>query len=158
MATGVCCIGNSMPGGCCDGGISTTGRAAPARYNLLPRQPERPGIPPPPGAEGWGGRNMVVEIRMWREEMYWCQIQRKDKDSQHSRKRTGTKTNKQKGKAVSTEDLPFWKNGQKLAIKKKGGKYTRFAWAGGTFFPVVLLLQFFVLAGNRFWFYILIMY
>ncbi len=35
---------------------------------------------------------------------------------------------------------------------------TRFAWAGGTFFPVVLLFQFFVLAGNRFWFYILLMY
>ncbi len=28
------------------------------------------------------------------------------------------------------------------------------AWAGGTFFPVVLLCQFFVLVGNRFWFYI----
>ncbi len=28
-------------------------------------------------------------------------------------------------------------------------------WAGGTLFPVVLLCQFFVLAGNRFWFYIL---
>jgi hypothetical protein len=26
------------------------------------------------------------------------------------------------------------------------------AWAGGTFFPVVLLCQFLVLAGNRFWF------
>ncbi len=37
-------------------------------------------------------------------------------------------------------------------------KYTRFAWAGGTFSPVVLLCQFFVLAGNRFWFYILLMY
>ncbi len=34
-------------------------------------------------------------------------------------------------------------------------KYTRCAWAGGTFFPVVLLCRFFVLAGNRFWFYIL---
>jgi hypothetical protein len=32
---------------------------------------------------------------------------------------------------------------------------TRFAWAGGTFFPVVLLCQFLVLARNRFWFYIL---
>ena len=31
-------------------------------------------------------------------------------------------------------------------------KYTRCAWAGGTFSPVVLLCQFFVLAGNRFWF------
>ncbi len=31
---------------------------------------------------------------------------------------------------------------------------TRFAWAGGTFFPVVVLCQFLVLAGNRFWFYI----
>ncbi len=29
-------------------------------------------------------------------------------------------------------------------------KYTRFMWAGGTFSPVVLLFQFFVLAGNRF--------
>ncbi len=37
-------------------------------------------------------------------------------------------------------------------------KYTCFAWAGGTIFPVVLLFQFFVLAGNRFWFYILLMY
>ena len=34
-------------------------------------------------------------------------------------------------------------------------KYTCCAWAGGTFFPVVLLCQFLVLAGNRFWFYIL---
>jgi hypothetical protein len=33
--------------------------------------------------------------------------------------------------------------------------YTRCAWAGGTFFPVVLLCQFLVLAGNRFWFNIL---
>ncbi len=37
-------------------------------------------------------------------------------------------------------------------------KYTCFALAGGTFFPVVLLCQFFVLAINRFWFYILLMY
>jgi hypothetical protein len=28
-------------------------------------------------------------------------------------------------------------------------------WAGGTFFTVVLVCQFLVLAGNRFWFYIL---
>jgi hypothetical protein len=33
--------------------------------------------------------------------------------------------------------------------------YTRFAWAGGTFFTVVLLCQFLVLAGNRFWLHIL---
>jgi hypothetical protein len=37
-------------------------------------------------------------------------------------------------------------------------KHTRYTWAGGTFFPVVLLCQFSVLAGNRFWFYILFMY
>jgi hypothetical protein len=37
-------------------------------------------------------------------------------------------------------------------------KYTCYAWAVGTFFPVVLLCQFSVLAGNRFWFYILLMY
>jgi hypothetical protein len=36
--------------------------------------------------------------------------------------------------------------------------YTCYAWAGGTFFPVVLLCKFSVLAGNRFWFYILLMY
>ncbi len=41
---------------------------------------------------------------------------------------------------------------------RQRNEYTRFAWAGGTFFPVVLLFQFFVLAGNRFWFYILLMY
>ncbi len=34
-------------------------------------------------------------------------------------------------------------------------KYTRCTWAGGTFFPVVLLCQFLVVAGVRFWFYIL---
>ncbi len=34
-------------------------------------------------------------------------------------------------------------------------EYNRCAWAGGTFFPVVLLCQSFVLAGNRFWVYIL---
>jgi hypothetical protein len=37
-----------------------------------------------------------------------------------------------------------------------GPTYTRWAWAEGTFFPVVVLCQFLVLAGNRFWFYILI--
>ncbi len=39
---------------------------------------------------------------------------------------------------------------------RRRNEYTCFAWAGGTFFPVVLLCQFFVLAGNRFWFYILL--
>ncbi len=38
------------------------------------------------------------------------------------RKRMEIKTNKQKGKAVSTKDLPFWQNRQKLAIKKGGHK------------------------------------
>ncbi len=41
---------------------------------------------------------------------------------------------------------------------RRRNEYTRFAWARGTFFPVVLLFQFLVLAGNRFWFYILLMY
>ena len=36
-----------------------------------------------------------------------------------------------------------------------GGTCPHFAWAGGTFFPVMLLCQFLVLAGHRFWFYIL---
>ena len=44
-------------------------------------------------------------------------------------------------------------------LQELGWKYTktntRFARTGGTFFPVVLLRQFLVLAGNRFWFYIL---
>ncbi len=38
---------------------------------------------------------------------------------------------------------------------KINGRNTRCTWAGGTFFPVVLLCQFLVLAGNRHWFYIL---
>ncbi len=37
-------------------------------------------------------------------------------------------------------------------------KYTRYACAVGAYFPVVLLCQFSVLVGNRFWFYILLMY
>ncbi len=39
-----------------------------------------------------------------------------------------------------------------------GGTCPRFAWACGTFFPVVLLCQYLILAGNRFWLYILLMY
>ncbi len=42
-----------------------------------------------------------------------------------------------------------------LVLYRQRLEYTRFAWAGGTFFPVVLMCQFLVLAGNRFWFYIL---
>ncbi len=38
---------------------------------------------------------------------------------------------------------------------RRRNKYTCCTWAGGTFFPVVVLCQFMVLAGNRFWFYIL---
>jgi hypothetical protein len=41
---------------------------------------------------------------------------------------------------------------------RQRNKYTLYVWAGGTFFSVVLLCQFFVLAGNRFWFYIFLMY
>jgi hypothetical protein len=40
-------------------------------------------------------------------------------------------------------------------VKKSNKENTRCAWAGGTFFPVVLLCQFLVLVGDRFWFYIL---
>ncbi len=35
---------------------------------------------------------------------------------------------------------------------RQRNKYIRYAWAGGTFFPVVLLCQYLVLVGNRFWF------
>ncbi len=38
---------------------------------------------------------------------------------------------------------------------RQRNEYTCFAWAGGTFFPVVLLCQFLALGGNRFWFCIL---
>ena len=41
---------------------------------------------------------------------------------------------------------------------RQRNKYTCCAWAGGTFFPVVLLCQFLVLAANRFWFYLLCTY
>ncbi len=38
---------------------------------------------------------------------------------------------------------------------RQRNEYTCYAWAGGTFFPVVVLCQFLILAGNRFWFYYL---
>ena len=40
---------------------------APARYNLpRPQRPEGPGMqPPPPVADGWGGRDMVVDVQIW---------------------------------------------------------------------------------------------
>ena len=41
---------------------------------------------------------------------------------------------------------------------RQRNEYTCYVRAGGTFFPVVLLCQFSVLARNRFWFYILLMY
>ncbi len=31
-----------------------------ASYNLPPRRPEWPGTLPPPGAKGWGGKDMMV--------------------------------------------------------------------------------------------------
>ncbi len=45
-----------------------------------------------------------------------------------------------------------------MLLNKLFYKHTCYAWAGWTFFPVVLLCQFSVQAGNRFWFYILLMY
>ncbi len=48
---------------------------------------------------------------------------------------------------------PLWTD--RLTDRQRN-EYTRFAWAGGTFFPVVLLCQFLVLVGNRFWLYILL--
>jgi hypothetical protein len=38
---------------------------------------------------------------------------------------------------------------------RQRNEYTCCAWAGGTLFPVVPLCQLLVLAGNRYWFYIL---
>jgi hypothetical protein len=44
---------------------------------------------------------------------------------------------------------------EKKSAKSAKIQYACCAWAGGTFFPVVVLCQFLVLAGNRFWLYIL---
>ncbi len=52
----------------------------------------------------------------------------------------------------------IWNGQTNRQTNRQAEKYTCYAWAGGTFFPVVLLCQFSVLAGNRFWFYILLMY
>ncbi len=73
------------------------------------------------------------------------------------------------GKANLVRFTLFYSTLLALTDRKTDGrrnKYTRFAWAGGTcphvaraggtFFPVVLLCQFLVLAGNRFWLYILL--
>jgi hypothetical protein len=46
----------------------------------------------------------------------------------------------------------------KIKMRQQTLTHTRCAWAGGTFFPVVLLCQFLVLAGNRFCFYLLCKY
>ncbi len=48
-----------------------------------------------------------------------------------------------------------WQRNEYTRFAWAGGTCPRFAWAWGTFSPVV---QFLVLAGNRFWFYILLMY
>ncbi len=48
------------------------------------------------------------------------------------------------------EDMVLWHDS-----KREKMQYTCCMWAGGTFFPVVVLSQFLVLVGNRFWFYIL---
>ena len=44
----------------------------------------------------------------------------------------------------------------RLPAKKAQNACRAVVWAGGTFFPVVLLCQFLVLAGNGFWLYILL--
>ncbi len=49
-------------------------------------------------------------------------------------------------------------NISRLICVRKNLWNTCCAWAWGTFFPVVLLCQFLVLAGNRFWFYLLCTY
>ena len=72
-----------------------SGDAAPARYNLpRPRQPEGPGIQPLPLiADGWGGRDMVVEVQIgWSEKCVCAKYEREEsKDSQHSRERMEAK-------------------------------------------------------------------
>ncbi len=51
-----------------------------------------------------------------------------------------------------------WQKNKYTRFAWAGGTCPCFAWAGGTFFTLVLLCQFLVLAGNRFWLYILFMY
>jgi hypothetical protein len=51
--------------------------------------------------------------------------------------------------------LPTQCTNQRICMILTSAKNTRCAWAGGTFFTVVLLSQFLVLVGNRFWFYLL---
>ncbi len=59
------------------------------------------------------------------------------------------------GKPLQTDGrTDGWRN-EYTRFAWAGGTCPCFAWAGGTFSPVV---QFLVLAGNRFWFYILLMY
>jgi hypothetical protein len=65
------------------------------------------------------------------------------------------------GKANLVQFTLFYSTLLTLTDRQNDGRkkeFTRFAWAGGTFFPVVLLCQFIVLARNRFRFYILLMY
>ncbi len=50
----------------------------------------------------------------------------------------------------------FITTGKNTRFAWAGGTCPRFAWAGRIFSPVILLCQFLVLAGNRFWFYILL--
>jgi hypothetical protein len=59
---------------------------------------------------------------------------------------------------VNSAHNKFLLNLKSLKYTPSLAKNTRCAWAGGTFFPVVLLCQFLVLAGNRFWFYLLCTY
>ena len=60
--------------------------------------------------------------------------------------------------SLSPYGLTDWQRNDFTRFAWAGGTCPRFAWAGGFFSPVVLLCQILVLVGNRFWFYILLMY
>jgi hypothetical protein len=94
------------------------------------------------------------------QEMIWCLSNWGDDDFCESTPEIILKPSKYTGfgskinRDTTTQVTSIWRIWNLWTDPPRN--YTRFAWAGGIFFPVVLLCQFFVLAGNRFWLYILL--
>jgi hypothetical protein len=56
---------------------------------------------------------------------------------------------------ISAEAAKAFGKHNNVPILEWKRKYTRCAWAGGTFFQLCCCVSFLILAGNRYWFYIL---